>query len=176
MPTTVADLEAVRAHLHAEAARIRSEYETRLPDIEGDLAALDRIMSRMPALAGVDRVSDVPSEAAEEAGPAAPSPATRAPRHPRQVNWKRELAGLSQREAIIRIAEIGDGTLQLIDVGHIFLDAGLAKTKPKDMKGQIHRLIKESGRFEAIAAGTYRLRAQAEPAYTELAEAEPTGR
>jgi hypothetical protein len=160
---TVADLEAVRAHLHAEAARIRSEYETRLPDIEGDLAAVDRLLSWMPALTVAEAVPMVPVDAAT----ATPTP--------RQPNWKRELAGLSQREAIIRIAEIRGGTFQLVDVGHIFLDAGLAKTKPKDIKGQIHRLIKESGRFEAIEAGTYRLRVQAKPASAEpAAAASPT--
>jgi hypothetical protein len=152
---TVVDLEAFRAHLHAEAARIRSEYETRLPDIEDDLAAVERLLRRMPALAVAESVPVVPVGAAT----AAPAP--------RQPNWKRELAGLSQREAIIRIAEIGGGTFQLVDVGHIFLDAGLAKTKPKDIKGQIHRLIKESGRFEAVEAGTYRLRVQPDPASPE---------
>jgi hypothetical protein len=45
MATTIVDLEAIRAHLHAEAARTHSDYEMRLPDIEGDLAAVDRLTS-----------------------------------------------------------------------------------------------------------------------------------
>src|SRR5438067_4472407 len=61
--STIVDLEAFRAHLHAEAARIRSEYETRLPDIEGDLAAVDRLLSRMPVLSIAGPATIAPVEA-----------------------------------------------------------------------------------------------------------------
>src|SRR4051812_1780539 len=76
MVTTIVDLEAIRAHLHAEAARIRSEYETVLPDIEGDLAAVDRLLSRMPALAVAEPALEVTVETEFAA------------RTARQPNWK----------------------------------------------------------------------------------------
>ena len=80
---------------------------------------------------------------------------TRATRGP---NWKRELSGLEQRQAIVRIAELCGGTIRVQAAGRIFLDACITRTKAKTINGQIHRLIKESERFERVEAGTYRLR------------------
>ena len=89
MSMAVVDLEALRAHLHAEAIRIRSEYETRLLDIEGDLAADDRLLSRIPAMPIAEPVFEVTTEAELAA------------RASRQPNWKRALAGLGQHEAVV---------------------------------------------------------------------------
>jgi hypothetical protein len=182
--TLVSELKAVRERLSAKKAPILSECESQVAGINEVLAAIDKILSHpvtppmaalipdahavAPAVEGEPVAIDVSAEPAPPVVDLVPitteavePPSTK--RVARGPNWKRELAGLEQRRAIIRIAEIWGGTIQFVDVSHVFLDAGITKTKPKDVKGQIHRLIKESGQFEAIEPGTYRLRVQTEP-------------
>ena len=181
--TLVSELKAVRERLSAKKAPILSECESQVAGINEVLAAIDKILSHpvtppWPRSSGCacrrsrcrrgacsDRREREPAPPVVDLVPitteAVEPPSTK--RVARGPNWKRELPGLEQRRAIIRIAEIWGGTIQFVDVSHVFLDAGITKTKPKDVKGQIHRLIKESGQFEAIEPGTYRLRVQTEP-------------
>jgi hypothetical protein len=183
MPTTVADLEAVRAHLHAEATRIRSEYETRLPDIEGDLAAVDRLLSRIPVLAIAESAPADPAEPAtatlslapDDAAvvftvvtpePASP-PTTPAPRRP---NWKRELAGFNQSGATIKILERSGGTLTPREAGRILIEVGLSRVTLKAAAKHACHVLSASDRVERVRKGVYRLRAQAGASTTEVDE------
>jgi hypothetical protein len=189
MPTTVVDLETLRARLHAEAARIRSEYETRLPDIEGDLAALDRIMSRMPVLSIAEPATIAPVETstatlapgappdadlapAESVGPdptAAPE-ASASPRVTRGPNWKRELAGLNQSQAVIKIAERTGGTMTPREAARILIEVGLSQVTLKAAAKHACHVLSVSDRIERVRKGVYRLRIQSEPSTTEPAD------
>ena len=161
--TTVMELEALQAHLHAEATRIRSEYETRLPDIESDLAAVDRLLSRMPDLA----VAEPALEATAETPLATPAP--------RQPNWKRALVGLGQHEVIVTIAMRHGGTITVAQVADILVEMELTKATGPGARAQASHVPGESKYFERVGKGTYRLRAQTEPTSTERPEEEPTG-
>jgi len=163
MVTTIVDLEAIRAHLLTEAPRIRVEYETVLPDIEGDLAAVDRLLSRMPALA----VAESALEATAETEFAA--------RTARQPNWKRALVGLGQHEVIVTIAMRHGGTITVAQVADILVEMELTKATGPGARAQASHVPGESKYFERVGKGTYRLRAQSEPTSTERPEEEPTG-
>jgi hypothetical protein len=193
MPTTVADLEAVRAHLHAEATRIRSEYETRLPDIEGDLAAVDRLLSRMPTLAGAEPTPDAPAEAAGgepevvapsdaitepepamvvDLAPAAPAalPATRGLRH---LSRKRPFDGLTQPLAVIKIAERNGGVVTVPLVARIFVEEGLTRAVGDRAMAHASHILGDFPHFERVRRGVYRLRVQTETTNAEPDEAAP---
>jgi hypothetical protein len=61
--TAAAELEALRATLHAEVTRIRTEFEIRLPDLEGDLAAVDRLLRHRASPSSSEPFIDAADEA-----------------------------------------------------------------------------------------------------------------
>lgn len=162
-PTLVSELEMVRERLSAERDRIRSEYESQVAGIDEVLAAVDKILSHQVAQSSetVTVAEDPVAPPDVEAAPTEPLPV------PMQelslVDWKRELAGLEQRQVIIRIAEICGGTIRVVDASRIFLEACETRTQPKHINSQIYRLINETKRFEKVEPGIYRLRIQAAP-------------
>jgi hypothetical protein len=85
------------------------------------------------------------------------TPATR-PRRVRGPNWQRELAGLRQSEAVVRIAERSGGTVTVAMLAQILVDVGLTRAVGKLARGQAARVLGESPRFERMRRGTYRLR------------------
>jgi len=99
----------------------------------------------------------------EPSGPTAQPepPATRA-RATRGPNWKRDLAGLQQGEAAVRIAERTGGTVTVAQVAQILVDVGLTRATGKLAHGQANRVLATSQRFERVARGTYRLRSRSE--------------
>jgi hypothetical protein len=173
--------------LSAERARIRSEYETRLPDIETDLAAIDRLLSHRTDQSAVDMTSNAPEaeqtaqmcvEAAYDASggvsavPASPEPvevatAVAPARPPRAPNWRRELAGLRQEDAAVRIAEHAGGTVSIVDVARVLMEVGLTRATGPGANGQVSHVLSRSTRFERVAKGTYRLVEQPAPDTSE---------
>jgi hypothetical protein len=131
---------------------------------EGTAHAAEDVQAVHQAPVSAEETETASVSVQEPAGPEAVTVSTVGPsarqRANRAPNWKRELAGLEQPEAIVRIAELCGGTIRVKDAGRIFLEACITRTKPKNINGQIHRLIKESERFERVEPGRYRLRDQ----------------
>ena len=72
----------------------------------------------------------IPPTVAPEPPPAMPAP-----------NWKGELTGLKQKDALIRIAELTGGIVRTLEVGGILVSAGIAKGKPKFLNSHMHTLL-----------------------------------
>lgn len=71
--------------------------------------------------------------------------------------WAQKLRDLTQVKALMRIAEENGGILRTNEARRIFLAIGLSKGKPKYLGPHIFHLVMNSGRFERIAPGTYKL-------------------
>ncbi|MGH2561635.1 MAG: hypothetical protein ACRDJH_21415, partial [Thermomicrobiales bacterium] len=71
--------------------------------------------------------------------------------------WARRLHGLTQYEALVRIAEDNDGILRTTDARDIFLRARIARGKPRNINGHIHHMLSRSDEFEKVAPGVFRL-------------------
>jgi hypothetical protein len=200
--TLIAELEAARAALVAEQARIREEYETRLPDIESDLAAVEQLLRYGMSQVVVETMADAaeveqsvqeapqatqvePDAIADAVAAPAPIDAPTEDAAPvvaersalatpsRRPNWRRELAGLRQESAAVKIAERAGGTATVSDVALVFMEVGLTRPTGKLAKGQVSRVLAESPRFERIARGAYRL--VAEPASETSESSAPKG-
>jgi hypothetical protein len=169
--TLISELEAVRATLSAERARIRSECE-RLPDIETDLAAVDRLLSHRvdqdaaEAVVDTSEAVDAPQDALEgavaglattELAEPAAAVAGTPDRPQRASNWRRELAGLRQEDAAVRIAEHAGGTVTIAEVARVFMEVGLTRATGQAARSQASHVLGESTRFERVAKGVYRL-------------------
>jgi hypothetical protein len=200
--TLIAELEAARTALAAERARIREEYETRLPDIESDLAAVDRLLRHgtgqvvgtapdVPEVAqGVqaapEAVQDVPdATVATDAAPipadaptdnAAPVEAERSVlmTPSRRPNWRRELDGLHQEPAAVKIAERAGGTVTVSEVALVFMEVGLTRATGKLAKGHVSKVLSESPRFDRLGKSIYRLVGEPAPELGELPTEHPT--
>ena len=197
--STVVELETLRAHLLGEVTRIRGEYE-RLPDIEEDVAALDRILRHATAegeieaeppaevavtlsdpasdlaealpLAPADTVAEsLPGEPAGTSTDASAVPASI--RTPRGPNWKRELAGLGQREAVIKIAARIGTTVTVAQVARILVETALTQSSGMQAQNRASDILSGSDLFERVRRGVYRLRVQTEPVEPEPPSVEP---
>ncbi len=69
----------------------------------------------------------------------------------------RQLHGLTQVQALVRIAKSNGGTLKLRDGKNLLISAGLVQDTKKASQ-RIHGAVTRSGVFEKIARGEYRLR------------------
>jgi hypothetical protein len=67
------------------------------------------------------------------------------------------LRGMTQIEALKKLAEHGGGEFRTIDAKRIFLQVGLIKS-PKNANNILFSVIQRSGLFERTAPGAYRLR------------------
>lgn len=72
--------------------------------------------------------------------------------------WVRKLRGLSQSEAMLRIAEERDGVLRITEAKEILLGAKMIKGNPKHAYGHLVTLVKNSDLYDKVAPGTWRLR------------------
>lgn len=71
--------------------------------------------------------------------------------------WPTRLRGLTQTEALVYIAENNNGMLRVTDARDIFVEARLARGKPRNVPGHIHHLLRNSDRFEYVEPGVFRL-------------------
>jgi hypothetical protein len=68
------------------------------------------------------------------------------------------LKGMTQIEALKKLAEHGAGEFRTIDAKRIFLQAGLIKS-PKNANNILFAVIQRSGLFQRTAPGVYKLAA-----------------
>jgi hypothetical protein len=154
--TTIDEVRALVEKHRREEETIRVEYERRIDHNrrvrEAAEVTLQALLAETPLVATDDAPASPP--------PAEPEPA------PAPVNWKRVLAGMTQPEALVRIAELGDGIVRTNDAKAIVIEAGLLRGNPKYLNSRLHTILIESDRFERIAPGTYRLLPGGEPGET----------
>lgn len=68
-----------------------------------------------------------------------------------------KLTGLTQKDALVAMAEAQDGTVKVSEAKRIFILARLAHGKPKYIGPHIHAILTTDERFEWIAPGTFKL-------------------
>lgn len=73
-----------------------------------------------------------------------------------------KLRGLSQRQAVVVIATYTGGTLKAQVAKHILLRAGLMKNT-RNATNMVHNAFVQSGKFERIGKGEFRLKTLPEP-------------
>lgn len=156
---TVQSLEATLVQLRATKVDIDAEYQARIADLNRDIDAYERVIARET---GADLPPSTTSSENLQLKPV-PFTDTRFPRSSQPTfgaqsgGWARRLRGLTQPEALIRIAEGNDGVLRVVDAKRIFLEAKLAKGQIRNVNGHIHHILTRSDRFERIEPGVFRL-------------------
>jgi hypothetical protein len=171
------ELERRRVDIAAEIAAVEevirllaAEHAGKLPSTADEIPqAPQHVETASQAVQASQTALDAP-EAAQEAmaadseplEPSVPTtqpeaPATR-PRASRGPNWKRDLAGLQQAEAAVRIAQRIGAPVTVAQIAGILVDVGLTRATGKLAHGQANRVLATSTRFERVGRGTYRLR------------------
>lgn len=74
------------------------------------------------------------------------------------TKWARNLHGLTQPQALVRIAELSGGNIRVADAKDILLLTRIATARPENLRSHLHRLLTSSERFEKIGRGEFRLR------------------
>ena len=154
-------LERLRAEREATAAR--------LEQLTAAVEAAERIvpeltvstMSHTHAAPTVEP-PEAPETATIESDPNATSGFVRVPGREsvslvRNANARRRLHGLTHHEALVALARDNDGKLIVADAVEKFIEAGLTRSKPRDVYGAIHTQLRKSDRFEKLCAGEFRL-------------------
>jgi hypothetical protein len=70
-----------------------------------------------------------------------------------------DLVGMTQEQAVVHVAEQGNGVLRSGPTKNLLLRAGLI-ANPKNAASILYTLLQRSGRFEQVHRGEYRLRPQ----------------
>jgi hypothetical protein len=82
--------------------------------------------------------------------------------------WAKRLAGLTQKDALRVIAQEYGGLLKVTEAKRILVTYGLAKGKPRYVRGHLYNLLSESDEYEHVEPGVYRLRESDAPSQTSL--------
>lgn len=161
---------APRVDIVAWIERLRRDKEA----IERDIAVLEGMLA--DALAVAERRSLLSPEVAPlpVTGAILVAPPLRTPTPPprrtvprlssaverlsaeRVKAFAQEIQGMTQIEAIIHVAARMDD-FQNADMVKIIIESGLAKGKRSNVSSHIYRLIVDSGKFEKVGTGRFRL-------------------
>lgn len=148
-PELVAALNLLRAE-HAKRAAITADFARAIDELERILAYMED--------APPERDNTIPPPIGPSLVPATaplfpPAPPTRLA----DAGWSRRLRGLTQRQALVRIAQDNGGVIRTTDVRDIFIRVGLAKGNPRNVNGHVHHILTQSDSFERVSPGTFRL-------------------
>lgn len=69
----------------------------------------------------------------------------------------------TQLDLLVQLAEGNGGVIDVTDARDSFLQAGVSRSKPRDVYAYIHRMLRASDQFQQISAGTFRLVAPESP-------------
>jgi len=131
---TYSDLIALRSALEVKHSELQSQLESAAQDLKS--------VSRTLAL--LDESHFKPDPSSELASP------TVAPIDTLSVE------GLSQIDALVKIAQHGGGRLNLSEARRIIVQAGLTSSK-KNISNILFNVVNRSGRFKRIEPGIYEL-------------------
>lgn len=111
--------------------------------------------------------SDALAQAIEMIRAAYRADGSSAPERTSGVPWARtpwhahRLVGLSQKDALIDIAEGNGGFVRVMDACDLFLEAGLSRSSRKNLQTLVTHILLGMHEFERVAPGLYRLRSPA---------------
>lgn len=129
----------------------RTEESTRVAAFERGIARLREQIAGAEALLALE-VSKQADEGRTSldtlplfrSGSSAPDAASVSPR------VVRGLRGLSQPEALVRIAQASGGVLRTVEAKRILIDAGLITGNPKNAASHLFSLLRDESRFERL--------------------------
>ncbi len=162
--TTSIDLVALFEELRAEEA----EYERRLATVHEDIQAVQRALEIAHRRGGglTDAVAAPPlsplvsprlvANKPVRSGESATASTSNQPQPARVTELVRKVRGLTQIEALKRIAQHSDGIVRTIEAKPVFIKATLTKGNPKHVGSHLYHLLDDSPEFEKIAPGTFR--------------------
>lgn len=164
-PVTHGAIMELLQRLREEEGALEREYQDRLADLRRKIQAVETTLellnpSETEEAPSIHREPVAPPSESTESSRAVPSfarPRPFAVRRTTQNEWAQKLRGLTQEEALRRIALENGGIIRSQDGKRILIEAGLAKGKPKNLTGSVYRKLAESGRYRWVSAGTFRL-------------------
>jgi hypothetical protein len=163
-------LRAEYAAAKARAERAAAEAEQSAKDAEklaGALEAAERFVLEKFAPTSGDQQEPSPDDALDAHQPLhdfVVTPRTQAVTIVRNENWARRLHGMTQKQALVAIAEFEGGILDVKKARDIFIEAKVTDSKnPRTVYGVIHTILRGSPQFEKADVGTFRLKPPQSP-------------
>lgn len=149
-------LTAALRKLRDDESALRSEYDYRLGELRRRIEAVQAAISKS---APVHHVRPPTHATAPLPSFVLPLPDSKPPTHALIPldEWTQILDGLSQVEALIRIAERNGGLLRVRDARDILIHTGKTQGKPRNVPSHIYHVVKASGRFVKHEPGVFRL-------------------
>lgn len=118
--------------LRAERGVIELEIDARLKELERKITAVETTIGLYTQATGLSERPNVPLGVMD-------------------------IKGLTHMEALAKIAKANNGCVRPSDVKKLFLDAGLVKGNPRHLVPHLFTIIKNSGKYEKVAPGTFKL-------------------
>jgi len=154
--STINDLLNALNELRAEQDTLRTDYELRLAALGKRIEAVQttlELFAEEEALA--PHGAQVPLDLGTNGH--AGEQHVRSPQPMSTTAWAQELQGLTQIEALVRIAERNGGVLNVADARRILIATGLTKGKTKNVASHLYHMLREAKQFEKGDVGAYRL-------------------
>jgi hypothetical protein len=151
------DLRTEESALEAEFEALRAQHESRITAKRLEIAGVEKTVELLASRTLGTRFSvhvPVPNGTAQIAVARQREPVLAA----NLAHWRAKLRNLTHLEALIRIAEENHGIVRSAEAKRIFIAAGVSEGKPKNIPSQIYRLLADSGEFEKVEPGVFRLR------------------
>lgn len=149
-------------HLHEALRMLRDMYDARVAAFESEVASLRQKIQAVEIALSPSRSSNPPSSQ-EHLPILLDRPSLSSSSEPK-LDWSKVLKGLSQPEALKRIAEESQGQLRTAQAKRILIEANLVKGSHKNVNGHIFSLLRDVERFEKLGVrwakiepGVYRL-------------------
>ena len=164
-PSTLNDLLNALRELRAEEDALRSEYEARLAAIAKKVEAVQTTLELFSdesaqSSAGGAKANDVDEGTLQldlGTNGTRVDALAKSARTLSTTAWAQELHGLTQMEALIRIAEKNGGLLRASEARRIFIAAGIAKGNTKNVGPHVYHMLSDAKQFQRVNPGRYRL-------------------
>jgi hypothetical protein len=134
--SAVNEVLALLAELRAQEEAIMKEVEDRLVYVRNRIAATETVLEMLTGNSGQDEARSLPTTT---------------------NGWAQKLKGLTQVQALVRMAQENEGVVRVRDARRIFMATGLAKGKPKYVGPHLYHILKDAEQFERVAPGTFKL-------------------
>jgi hypothetical protein len=141
---TFPELEALKGRLEQQAQELHTQLDKVMGQLESVATTLELLKGQQP------QQQTLPVWAPS------PKPQDAAPHSAIRAISASDLSGLTQLEAIIKIAKANNNRVRLITARDLLLAAGTT-TSEKNAMNIVFNVIKRSDRFIRVAAGIYEL-------------------
>jgi hypothetical protein len=146
--STLDDLLALLNRLRREEEAIMDEVKDRLADVQKRIVAVETTIELLPR--GSEQYKTQPLASSTN-------------------GWAQKLRGLTQVQALVRMAQENDGIVSVRDARRVFMATGLARGKPKNVGPHLYHVLRNAEQFQRVAPGTFKLIQESEAGDTSVA-------